>query len=90
MHAALHHSLLVSAGLAYRIEVLKPDLRTATRLGGGSGAGFHKEPRKKQRRGDDDEEVEEAAGREARWGRIALAATKQSLRWEDYRRDVVF
>lgn len=51
--------------------------------GGGGGAGFHKEPKKKQKRGDDEEEeVEEAAGREARWGRVALAATKQSLRWE--------
>ena len=44
--------------------------------------GFHKEPMKKQKKGDDDEEGEGAAGREARWERIALAATKQSLRWD--------
>ena len=43
-------------------------------------AGFHKEPKKKQKKGDDDDEMEDAAGREARWGRVALAATKQSLR----------
>lgn len=44
------------------------------------GAGFHKEPKKKQKKGDDEDEMEDAAGREARWGRVALAATKQSLR----------
>ena len=44
-----------------------------------ASAGFHKQPKKKQKAGADDE-VEDAAGREARWERVALAATKQSLR----------
>ncbi len=41
------------------------------------GTGFHKEPRKK---GKAASEPAEDSGREARWARIGLAATKQSLR----------